>query len=652
MADNDSIGTKQKVEQNNPNGQVLKSRKTDLLCGGMHQISVFRPSVIIDSHMHIQSGNCAPLPFLWERLSVLKYLKPPRWFIEGAGEYGGAFLDYILLKPLVGLGKIAIGSQPDENGNYYRRSSFRQAVPISENPTLEIGKSFITKKLDPVNVAFKRNEQYKDLSNLMFFCVVMTMDMEYAHLDGYYGIKVYNAIYADADTTKDPIHYWYPAHGVWKRRADSYQRIDISGQDDNERQNDVKEKFTEEELKRIKENGIVGLYHDIHTDNVKEMSIVAAPCLTDDEETKLYEQWTKQLKHTELLVLSNPLKLLPMFHYDPRRWQLKGNQEVYNHVGSDGLYLGYKIYTAQGYRPWDIRRLPILKDFYVNCCENQTPIMNHCTPDGAYTFDRDEYFGFEHPNDNAEDLEQKYANGRKEQVREVGFHPFVKMDTSHFNKLGYFNEQFVSPDAWRQVLDSTVDGTPLNTLRLCFAHFGGNTHLGREWGRQIMDMIQKYPNVYADISSSFADEDFRKYFLGILRKEEMEEKRGQGAPEKNGKARKTRLRDRILFGTDWYLTLLGGVDYVEYFQKAKKDLDDVDSSLWFRFTQYNPSVFYRFNDENQINRIAENIVKIRQTDEIEDILGPIKEEDIKLIQREAAYIKHSSIPYYNYKEWP
>jgi hypothetical protein len=649
MADNDSIGTKQKVEQNDLNGQVLKSRKTDLLCGGMHQISVYRPSVIIDSHMHIQSGNCAPLPFMWERLSVLKYLKPPRWFIEGAGEYGGTFLDYILLKPVVGLAKKAIGATPDENGNFYRKSSFRQAVPISENPTLEIGKDFIIKKLGPVHEEFKRDEQYEGLSKLIFFSVVMTMDMEYAHIDGYYGIKVYNAIYADGDTTQDPIHYWYPAHGVWKRRADCYERLDIGKEGDTKRPNHVKEKFTEEELKRIKENGIVGLYHDVHTGTVEEMNIVAAPCLTDEEETKLYEQWTKQVKSTELLVLSNPLKLLPMFHYDPRRWQLKGNQEVYNHVGSDGLYLGYKIYTAQGYRPWDIRRLPILKDFYVNCCENQTPILNHCTPDGAYTFDRDEYFGFEHPNDNAEDLEQKYANGRKEQVREVGFYPFVKMDISHFNKLEYFNEQFGSPDAWRQVLDSTVDGTPLNTLRLCFAHFGGNTHLGREWGRQIMDMIQKYPNVYADISSSFADEDFRKYFLGILRKEAMEEKRGQGAPEKNGKALKTRLRDRILFGTDWYLTLLGGVDYVEYCQKSKKAMDDVDSSLWFRFTQYNPSVFYRLYEE--IDRIAVNIINRRELKDVKDILGEIEQDTIDEIYRDAAYIRQSSNPYFIYKEW-
>src|SRR5574341_1274035 len=99
MIENNDRKVKSKVEQNNPDGSMLKSRKSDLLCGGIHQISVYRPSVIIDSHMHIQRGNCAPLPFLWERLSVLKYLKPSRWFIEGAGEVGGTILDFILLKP-------------------------------------------------------------------------------------------------------------------------------------------------------------------------------------------------------------------------------------------------------------------------------------------------------------------------------------------------------------------------------------------------------------------------------------------------------------------------------------------------------------------------------------------------------------------------
>ncbi len=513
MAENDRPKTMQKVEQNDPSGDKLKSHKPDLLCTDMHQISIYRPCVIIDSHMHIQSGNCAPMPFLWERLSVMKYIKPPRWFIQGAGEVVGTILDYLLLKPFFGWVIKIFGGKPKPDGGLYNKNSFRLAIPIAEKPTLEIGNIFLKKRRNPVYEELKSSAQYKDLSKLVLSCVVMTMDLEYAHVDGYYGIKVYNAIYADSDFTQKPIHYWYPAHGIWKRRADSYVRLDSSGQPSG-----IKEEFTDEEHKWLKEHGIPGLYFDMQKNDFMPMRIIAAPCLTDEKETDIYEQWTKQLKYTEQLVLANPLKLLPMFHYDPRRWQLnkKGNQEVYNHVGKNGLYLGFKIYTAQGYRPWDIRRIPIMKDFYVNCCENQTPIMNHCTPEGGYTFDRDEYLDFVHPNDNYEDQKQKDAKPRN-----------AFAGVSYFSPIEYFNDHFVAPDAWRKVLDATVNGRPLKDLRLCLAHFGGNTDLGKVWGKQIIKMLKDYPNVYADISSSFANAKFRKLF----HRGNSEKRPGQGADQ-------------------------------------------------------------------------------------------------------------------------
>jgi len=45
--------------------------------------------------------------------------------------------------------------------------------------------------------------------------IVMTMDMEFAHIDGYYGVKVYNVIYDVNDPEKTPIAYWTPLHGRW-----------------------------------------------------------------------------------------------------------------------------------------------------------------------------------------------------------------------------------------------------------------------------------------------------------------------------------------------------------------------------------------------------------------------------------------------------
>ena len=633
MADDNNNKLEKKVEQDDPKGAVVTSKKTDLLCGGIHQISIYKPSVIIDSHMHIQSGNCAPLPFLRDRTPVLGSMKLNRGTIETTGEVLVTVVDFILLKPLIGKVKQWTGSKPNENDGHYRKGAVRQMVPESKQKTVDVGADFITKRNQVYEEFFKTEEQYKDLSHLVLSGVVMTMDMEYAHIDGYFGIKVYNAIYADEDMTKDPINYWYPRHGFWASRGDSYIRVDEElpllpdkGQ--------TKKDFNTYK-KTVNDQGITGAYHDTHGSK-KRIRINAAPCLAPDEETVRYEQWKKQIDDTEQVVLANPLQLLPMFHYDPRRWQLRTNAEVFKKVDENGgLYLGFKMYTAQGYRPWD-PRLPVMEDFYAECCKRETPIMNHCTPDGAPSFDREEYFDFVHPNDTPDDQKQKDANGRDAPIF-IDPHTGVSQ-VDPFKGLKYFNEQFVAPNAWRQVLDRTVRGTPLNTLRICLAHFGGNSKPGREWGQQIIEMMKekkKYPNLYADISSSFANEKFRKYFKTIIKNPDLDF-----------------LKDRILFGTDWYLTLLDGVNYVEYCQKAKESLDEYDTSLWPRFTQYNPYRFYRLDAEDQVQRIAKNIIVKRKTKEMKEILPKLKQEEIDAINKEVAYIKQANKSYEICKETP
>lgn len=624
MAEDNSRKTMKKVEQNNPEQAVLKSHKPDLLCGGMHQISIYQPSVIIDSHMHIQSGNCAPLPFLQDRTPVLGSLKLKRATIEVTGEVLVTIIDFIMLKAVVGMARKVVGCEPNENGGYYRKGAVRQMVPESKKKTFEVGADFIAKR-DQAHEEFSKGDDYKDLSHLVLCGVVMTMDMEYAHIDGYFGVKVYNPVYGDIG--EDPIYYWYPRHGFWTSRGDSYVQtyeerplIPETGQ---------AQKEFEKYKKTVHQQGITGAFHDVHGEK-KQISIHAAPCLAPDEETVRYEQWTKQVQYTEQVVLANPLKLLPMFHYDPRRWQLKGNAEVFKQVDKGGLYLGFKMYTAQGYRPWD-PRLPILEDFYAGCCDRKIPIMNHCTPDGAPSFNREEYFGFVHPNDTHLDQMHKDANGRN---RPINIDPYLGVPQADpLKMLNYFNEQFVSPDAWRQVLDKTVNGTPLNDLHLCLAHFGGNTALGREWGRQIIKMIseKKYPNLYVDISSSFSVKSFRDYFRETI----------EGPDGKY-------LKDRILFGTDWYLTLLYGINYVEYCQKAKKALDDFDTSLWPKFSQYNPYRFYRL--DQQIDRIAETIIARRQSKEMLEILKPLEKDKVQEIYKEAAYIRVANTSFEIYQE--
>ncbi len=636
MADKKNANTNQAAEQNDGNKPIV-FRKTGLKCGDVNTLYIYRPSVIIDSHMHIQSGNCATLPFLWGVTPVLGSFKTRRAFIEGAGKGIGHVADVVMLKPVVGQARKAAGAQPNENDGYYRKNALLQSVAQQEKTTLQIGEDFSSidgknGKMNQTLAFFKQEAQYKGLSHLVFSCMVMTMDMEYAHINGYFGIKVYNGVYADANISKKPIHYWYPRHGFWQNRGDAYVRVDQNRPTLPEK--GLFKKDYEKYMETVKTEGIIGRYYTKgHVE--QRISIDALPCQVHDSETDLYETWKTQLDFTEETVLKTPLRLLPMFHYDPRRWQFheRRNKEAFDKVRSGGLYLGFKMYTAQGYRPWDVRRLPILEDFYAECCERRIPILNHCTPSGAPTFDMDEYYFFVHPNDTDEDQREKEAvskqvEAKNQQIalRENGGAPLNFTDEI---KKTYFREKFIAPDAWRQVLDKTVRGTKLRDLHLCLAHFGGNTSLGRKWGMQIIELMKDYPNVYADISSSFANKKFRKYFIEEVMK----------GPDAD------RIKDRILFGSDWYLTLLDGVDYVEYCQKAKEELDASDTSLWPKFTQYNPYRFYRLGDENQIGRIAESIIAIRATEEMKKICPKLEPEKMELIRKEAAWIRQANVDF-------
>ena len=142
-----------------------------------------------------------------------------------------------------------------------------------------------------------------------------------------------------------------------------------------------------------------------------------------------------------------------------------------------------------------------------------------------------------------------------------------------------------------------------------------------------------YPNLYADISSSFANEEFRAYF-----KEKI-------YPDPDFKE----IRNHILFGSDWYMTLLDKIEYLEYCRVAKDFLDKIDTSLWIIFTQANPYRFYRLDE--QIQRIAKNIIEKRQNDEkVHEVLRPLEQAQIDKIEEEAAYIQAANTPYEKHEE--
>ncbi len=629
-----------KIEQNDPRGQTLKSHLPDMQTGVPYQISIYQPSIIVDCHMHIQSGNCATLPFMWAQAGPLSSRRMKRVTLHSVAGRVDAALDSINAWRRSAHTTENMAATADQE-ELYRTYKLRTSLDVSKHDTYKIADTFMNEnRADVFDNYLSKEPLYTDAPHLMFMAVVMTMDMEYAHLDGYFGLKVCNAIYErpeDIENDKDPIAYWTPFHKQKDR--------EFGGKTYRERQDqrkamtyDQTQAEFDEEKETMEKLGIPGVYYDdaqrpyqvkVHADILLldgEAGVAADTSEqdTDSNLTARYEQWKKQVQHTELAMLAHPLKLLSLYHYDPRRWQTNEtkNAKAFEQVTGSGLFLGFKMYTAQGYRPWE-PRLPVLKHFYARCVTDRIPILNHCTPGGAPTFDRDQYVNFRHPRDGREAHEMKYgiALGDTCNPHFRGTPPPMLVEKA---PKEYFNDEFVAPKAWENVLDKKVNGTRLYKLRLCLAHFGGNTRLGREWFIDILNLIRKYPNVYTDISSSFYSKEFRDFFKEkvLENKEEFNEI----------------IRHRILFGSDWYLTLLEGRDYREFCETAKNFLDSFDTSLWLRFTQVNPYRFYRLNEE--IERIAGNIVDRRQKDKkVHRTLNPLTQDKIDLIYKEAAYVK-------------
>ena len=620
--------------QNKATGAPYRWRLDNLMVGRRHLLSIYHPPVIIDAHMHVQSGHCAPMPMVWNKIPMMEKVRIRRSTIEnldkiiqsgvgkgtevglhavaryyaartGVGRLGDVF--FIFLRPAFR----KIGEKTGEGAArlFQRKTGLGLISEVQKMSTQDIARNFIASR-DPdetwpkVHAAWLESASYNG-RRLIMPCMVQTMDMEYAHIDGYFGIKVYNGIYDVEDIALEhPRHYWFPLHRG--NRADHYTAGDQAVENE---QLDTLDRDGFDRVRAASGAGrsLSGISAEPDKQSVR---VTFEPCLVNDEETVLYETWVKQLKHTETAVLSHPLKLLPMFHFDPRRWQDRGVNEPFQQVENQGIYLGFKMYTAQGYRPLD-GRLPVLEDFYTRCERNAVPILNHCTPKGAYTFDRKQYIWFTHPNDTDEDDRQK---AKYRQWTGVPGHSTPYYLEPHAED--YFNEFFVSPEAWEPVLRRWPE------LHLCLAHFGGDSREGKKWADQIIEMMGTYNHLYADISSAFAERGYRRWFMRKIEKNPV-------------------LAERIVFGTDWYLTLMDKVKYPEFHQEAREILDVHDTSLWNRLTIVNPCRFY--NLPYVIERLADNTITLRQKlVQIGEIdLEEFSVEEIVTAKKDAAYLREA-----------
>jgi predicted TIM-barrel fold metal-dependent hydrolase len=335
-----------------------------------------------------------------------------------------------------------------------------------------------------------------------------------------------------------------------------------------------------------------------------------------------------------------------------------------------GVFIGYKMYTALGYRPSDYKawgksktpRLPAMIKFFKRCETENIPITCHCSPSGMYTHDINLYF----------DLES--------QTTQSEYYRWTLKDREKV----WFYDTFVSPAAWAKVLKDVPK------LKLCLAHFGGgssywadwknNTHqkirmladkkkiFGNHstkkqnvvthdeisqiiedwynqkerdmfekerdtysWIRQLTELMEKkngdgtykYPNLYTDISFHFIDEHKRE-FLWLIENHPI-------------------VKERVLYGTDWYMTELDKKSIDKFVGDTKPVIDEISrdlsektgkyEDLWLTFTRVNPMKF--FGIRSVADKFAEGL-KSNLPDEN-------KEEMIKVINDSLDIIKKSDV---------
>ena len=120
------------------------------------------------------------------------------------------------------------------------------------------------------------------------------------------------------------------------------------------------------------------------------------------------------------------------------------------------------------------------------------------------------------------------------------------------------------------------------------------------WIKQSVDIMEisegdnyKYPNFYVDLSYLFI-KDYKTEFLWLLKNHPI-------------------VKDRLLFGSDWYMIENSGVPLPDFITDAKPAIDEISKkltehtgireNLWTTFTRTNPMKFFN------IRSIAKNFEK-------------------------------------------
>lgn len=247
-----------------------------------------------------------------------------------------------------------------------------------------------------------------------------------------------------------------------------------------------------------------------------------------------------QLNDLYLLKQKYGSQIFPFIAVDPRRENLL---QIVKDFIETKKGSGIKIYPPLGFYPFDERLYPI----YEYAESEQIPIISHCSRGGVYYRGKITKNDLKHPKTN--EIHKRSRNKN-------------------------FAQNWTNPKNWEYVLKDFPN------LRLDLAHFGGEQDwkdytsekkpiTDDNWIEKILFLIEKYQNVYTDISYTLSDRNCIKILVDFLKK--------------------PKYREKILFGSDFYM------DEVEVDEKhfSAYLVDALGSELYNQISNINNKKFLK-----------------------------------------------------------
>jgi uncharacterized protein len=175
-------------------------------------------------------------------------------------------------------------------------------------------------------------------------------------------------------------------------------------------------------------------------------------------------EYMDQLLELKKLRDDHPDNIIPFVHIDPRR---ENYYELFVKAIEEWGFKGLKLYPPLGVFPFD----PAFDPVYKYCQQHSIPVIAHCTSGNPV-----------------------HWKGSHKQLVELLAKSILPIDWKQKDKdlCAYFTH----PANYKLVFDKFPD------LKICLAHFGREN----EWDKVILEMMDRYPNLYVDISYAMSDE--------------------------------------------------------------------------------------------------------------------------------------------------